>query len=124
MISTNDRESGQVTVLMLAITLSLLSLMLILASVAEATIAQHRLNNLADFAALAGAQELEFAPESACDVARDFVRSQSEAEMNCNVENLQISVRLEIPVKNGAIRRVIPKIIGISRAGISQEAMN
>ncbi len=124
MNSTKDKDSGQVTILVLAITLSILSLVPIVGSIAEVAIAQHRLNNLADFAALAGGQELEFAPESACDVARNFVQSQSKANAYCEVENAQIYVRLKQPVSNVAVRRLIPELTGISRAGISTDVTN
>jgi secretion/DNA translocation related TadE-like protein len=124
MNSTRDCESGQVTILVIAIALSILSLLPIIACVAEVTVTQHRLNNLADFTALAGAQDLEFAPDSACAAALNFVSSQSKAEISCESEATQIFIRLQFPVTNSVIRRFVPTLTANSRAGINTEVTN
>jgi secretion/DNA translocation related TadE-like protein len=112
-------ESGQVTVLAIALFVGLLALLPIAANISNLLIAQQRLNSLADASALAGAQELEFNNPSACEVAASFVNINLNIEIFCSVSPSAIQVALVTSAPKSILNPFISKLSATARAGIA-----
>jgi secretion/DNA translocation related TadE-like protein len=112
-------DSGQITVLAIALFVGLLALLPIAANISNLLIAQQRLNSLADAAALAGAQELEFNNPAVCEVAASFVNSAPDIAISCSVSPSAIQVTLVTPAAKSILNPVISKLTATARAGIA-----
>ena len=112
-------DSGQITVLAIALFVGLLTLLPIAADISNLLIAQQQLNSLADPAALAGAQELEFNNPSACEVSTNFVNIAQDIEIFCLASKTDIQVTLVTPAPKSILNAFISKLSATARAGIA-----
>lgn len=112
-------ESGQISILVLAISISLLMLSCVIGIFGEVLIAQQRLNSKADAIALAGAQELEFNQEQACSVAKEFSSANFGVTADCLSGSAGIEILLSESNPNQFLSVFIPNIQATSRAGIA-----
>lgn len=112
-------DSGQITVLAIALFVGLLALLPIAANISGLLIAQQRLNSMADAAALAGAQELEFNNLSACDVSTSFVNIARDIDIFCTVTPSAIQVTLETSAPKSVLNPFISKLSATARAGFA-----
>jgi secretion/DNA translocation related TadE-like protein len=118
-------ESGQISILVLAILLALLATTCLIGAIAQVVLAQQRLNTKAESIALAGAQELEFNQAQACDVAREFSTTNYGLIVDCISEPESISILVSQPNPNSFARTFFPSIYASSRAGIvANESIN
>jgi len=113
-------DSGQVTILMLALVLALLSALQILGSISETLVNQQRLNAAADSSALAGALELEFNQLQACEVARDFKVDFPSSTMSCEATSSKIKLVLRLPNTSSPMKYLFPILEATATAGIAQ----
>jgi len=113
-------DSGQVTILMLALVLALLSALQILGSISETLVNQQRLNAAADSSALAGALELEFNQLQACEVARDFKVDFPISTISCEVTSSKIKLVLRLPNTSSPMKYLFPNLEATATAGIAQ----
>lgn len=111
-------ESGQISILVLAISLALLAATCLIGAIAQVVIAQQRLNTKVESIALAGAQELEFNQKQACDVARKFSTTNYELIVDCISTPESISIVISKPTPNPLLHNFFPFIYASSRAGI------
>ena len=112
-------ESGQISVLVLAIAISFLLVTIAIGMVAEVLIAQQKLNAKAEAIALAGAQELEFNQEQACGVAQEFSTTNFGVNAECVADSAGIEILLSEPNPNRLLSEFLPNIEASSRAGIA-----
>lgn len=112
-------DSGQISILVLAISISLLIGTALIGMVAEVIVAQQRLNSKAEAIALAGAQELEFNQEQACAVAQEFSTANYGVTVECLSESTSIEILLSDLNPNRFLNLFLPKIQATSRAGIA-----
>jgi hypothetical protein len=119
MRSENINESGQVSILVLAISIAFLFGTYAIGLVAEVLIQQQRLSTKADEIALAGANELEFNIEQSCVSAQDFSSSNFGLDAECILEQGSIEIRVSEPNSNTLSGVVLPRISASSRAGIA-----
>jgi Flp pilus assembly protein TadG len=112
-------ESGQISVLVLAIVLALLGGTHLVGAVAQLLVAQQRLNSKAESIALAGAQELEFNKQQACDVAQAFSLNNFGLKANCIMQLESIEILVSQPNPSPIFEVVLPNIYASSRAGIA-----
>ena len=91
-------DSGQVTILMLALVLALFSALPIVGSISQTLVNQQRLNAAADSSALAGALELEFNQLQACELAQDFKVDIPSSTMSCEATRSKIKLVLKSTV--------------------------
>ena len=115
-----SKESGQVTILVLALALALLTTIPSIAAVANLVISQQRLNSAADSIALAGAMELEFNQDIACETARNFKVDFPESIMRCEASESRIKVSLESPNTVFPTKYLLPTLVANATAGIAQ----
>ena len=101
-------DSGQVTILLLALVLAILSALPILATISQLVITQQRLNATADASAMAGALELEFNQGQACDTARNFKMNFPSSIMSCQASEALIKVELKLPNTYFPTRFLLP----------------
>ena len=111
-------ESGQISILVLAISLALLAATCLIGAIAQVVLAQQRLNTKAESIALAGAQELEFNQKQACDVAREFSTTNFGLIVGCISTPESIGIVISEPYPNSLLRNLFPSIYASSRAGI------
>lgn len=110
-------ESGQISILVLVISLALLAATCLIGAIAQVVVAQQRLNTKADSIALAGAQELEFNQAQACDVAREFSTTNYGLIVDCILEPESIGIVISEPNLNPWLSNFFPSIYASSRAG-------
>lgn len=113
-------DSGQVTILMLALVLALLSALPIVGSISQTIVKQQRLNAAADSSALAGALELEFNQPQACEVARDFKVDFPISTMSCEATRSKIKLILRLPNTSSPMKFLFPILEATATAGIAQ----
>jgi secretion/DNA translocation related TadE-like protein len=113
-------DSGQVTILLLALALAILSALPILATISQLVITQQRLNATADASAMAGALELEFNHGQACASASNFKMNFPSSIMSCQASESLIKVELELPNTCFPTRFLLPNLVAIATAGIAQ----
>ena len=114
-------ESGQISILVLAISLALLFGTYLAGAIAEVIVEQQRLNTKAESIALAGAQELEFNRTRSCDVAREFSATNYGLTAECILQSESIHISLTKPISNPFLGFVFPNIYASSRAGIASD---
>ena len=113
-------DSGQVTILLLALVLAILSALPILATISQLVITQQRLNATADASATAGALELEFNHGQACETARDFKMNFPSSIISCQASESLIKVELKLPNTYFPTRFLLPNLVASATAGIAQ----
>lgn len=113
-------DSGQVTILLLALALAILSSLPMLATISQLVITQQRLNATADASAMAGALELEFNHDQACASARNFKMNFPSAIMSCQTSESLIKVELKLPNTYFPTRFLLPNLVASATAGIAQ----
>ena len=111
-------ESGQISILVLAIYMALVIGTSLIGMAAEVIVAQQRLNSQAEAIALAGAQELEFNQEQACAVAREFSTANFGRTAECLSDSASIEILLSVSNPNRFTYSFMPNIQATSRAGI------
>jgi hypothetical protein len=119
MFNNARSESGQITILVLAIFIGLLAGTCVIGALAQALVMQQRLNTKAESTALAGAQELEFNQVDACNVAREFSAINFGLNADCIVQSDGIEILLSEPNPNTFLSKFLPNIYATSRAGIA-----
>jgi len=119
MFNNARSESGQITILVLAIFIGLLAGTCVIGALAQALVMQQRLNTKAEATALAGAQELEFNQVDACNVAREFSAINFGLNADCIVQSDGIEILLSEPNPNTFLSKFLPNIYATSRAGIA-----
>jgi secretion/DNA translocation related TadE-like protein len=92
MLRSTKNESGQISILVLAISLAMLAGTCLVGTIAQVVVAQQRLNTKAELIALAGAQELEFNQAQACDAAKEFSATNYGLIVDCISEPESISI--------------------------------
>jgi len=112
-------DSGQISILVLAISIAFLMCTSLIGMIAEVLVAQQRLNSKAEAIALAGAQELEFNQEQACVVAQEFSNTNFGTTPECLSESASVEILLSEPNPNQLFSVFIPNIQATSRAGIA-----
>jgi secretion/DNA translocation related TadE-like protein len=113
-------DSGQVTILLLALVLAILCALPILATISQLVITQQRLNATADATAMAGALELEFNQGQACETARNFKMNFPSSIMSCQASESFIRVELKLPNTYFPTRFWLPNLVASATAGIAQ----
>ena len=113
-------DSGQATILMLALVLALFSALPIVGSISQTLVNQQRLNAAADSSALAGALELEFNQPQACEVARDFKVDFPSSTMSCEATSSKIKLVLRLPNTSSPMKFLFPILEATATAGIAQ----
>ena len=111
-------ESGQISILVLAISLALLAGTCLVGAIVQVLVSQQRLNTKAESIALAGAQELEFNQVQACDVAREFSTTNYGLIVDCISTPESIGIVISVPNLNPLLHNFFPFIYASSRAGI------
>jgi secretion/DNA translocation related TadE-like protein len=112
-------ESGQISILVLAIAIVFLLGTIAIGMVTEVLITQQRLNAKAETIALAGAQELEFNQEQACAVADEFSTTNFGTQAQCLADSAGIEILLSEPNPNRLLSEFLPNIEASSKAGIA-----
>jgi Flp pilus assembly protein TadG len=112
-------DSGQISILVLIISLALLAGTYLVGAIAQVIAAQQRLDTKAETIALAGAQELEFNQAQACDVANEFSASNFGQNPDCRSQSGTIEIFLSEPNPNPFLSVIIPKIQARARSGIA-----
>lgn len=105
--------------LVLALAIALLSTLSVIGVIAQGLIQQQRLNNLADAAALAGAQEIEFNPGAACIQVELMVNRTTETQFSCELNGEHIYVDLTQPTSSNVLRLFRPAIFSSAHAGLA-----
>ena len=113
-------DSGQVTIMLLALVLAILSSLPMLATISQLVITQQRLNATADASAMAGALELEFNQGQACETARNFKMNFPSSTMSCQASESLIKVELKLPNTYFPTRFLLPNLVASATAGIAQ----
>lgn len=113
-------DSGQVTILMLALVLALVSALPIVGSISQTIVKQQRLNAAADSSVLAGALELEFNQPQACEVARDFKVDSPSSTVSCEATRSKIKLVLRLPNTSSPMKYLFPILEATATAGIDQ----
>ncbi len=121
MLRSIKRESGQISILVLATTIAFLWVTLAIGMLAEVLVAQQRLNAKAEAIALAGALELEFNQDQACVVAQEFSTKNMGTKTECVADSTNIEILLSEPNPNRFLSIFLPKIQASSRAGIASD---
>ena len=121
MLRSIKRESGQISILVLATTIAFLWVTLAIGMLAEVLVAQQRLNAKAEAIALAGALELEFNQDQACVVADEFSTTNFGTQAQCAADSASIEILLSEPNPNRFLSIFLPKIQASSRAGIASD---
>ena len=114
-------ESGQISILVLAITIAFLLGTIAIGMTAEVLIAQQRLNAKAEATALAGALELEFNQEQACAVADEFSTTNFGTQAQCVADSASIEILLSAANPNRFLSEFLPNIEASSRSGIASD---
>lgn len=119
MVRSVTSESGQISILVLAMSIVLLSGTFAIGMLSEVLVVQQRLNAKAEAIALAGALELEFNQDQACSVAQEFSTKNFGTNAQCVAESASIEISLSEPNPNQHLRVFMPNIQASSRAGIA-----
>jgi hypothetical protein len=114
-------ESGQISILVLAISIALLSGTCLVGAIAQILVTQQRLNSKAESIALAGAQELEFNQAHACDVANTFGMTNFGLKADCINQPGSIEILISEPNPSPIFEAILPNIYASSRAGIAPD---
>ena len=114
-------ESGQISILVLAIAIAFLLVTIAIGMLAEVLVAQQKLNAKAEAIALAGAQELEFNHEQACAVADEFSTTNFGINEQCVADATNIEILLSEPNPNRFLSVFLSNIQASSRAGIASD---
>jgi hypothetical protein len=114
-------ESGQISILVLAISLVLLFGSLLTGALTQVLVEQQRLNTKAESIALAGAQELQFNQARACDVAKEFSVVIYGLTAECTLQTHGIFIELSKPISSAYFGPIITNIYASSRAGIATD---
>ena len=117
-------DCGQVTILVLALAMALLTSLPLLGGVSKLIITQQRLNAAADSSALAGAMELEFNQNKACESALNFKDDFADAAMTCEATANQIRVSLRWQNTDFPLRYLLPNLVAIATAGTTDSLEN
>ena len=112
-------ESGQISILVLAVAIAFLLGTIAIGMVAEVLVAQQKLNTKAEAIALAGGLELEFNQEQACGVAQEFSTTNFGISAQCLADSASIEILLSEPNPNRFLSVFLPNIHAGSRAGIA-----
>lgn len=113
-------DAGQVTILLLALALALLSSLPLLGAISGLIITQQRLNSVADSSAIAGAMELEFNQNQACETALNFKDNFADAVMTCEATEKRIKVTLRLPNTDFPSNFLLPNLVAIAIAGTTE----
>lgn len=119
MLRSTKSESGQISILVLVITIAFLCGTLVIGMLAEVLVAQQRLNAKAEAIALAGALELEFNQEQACGFAQQFSTSNFDIKAECVSDSASIEILLSAANPNRFLSEFLPNIEASARAGIA-----
>lgn len=119
MLRSTKSESGQISILVLVITIAFLWGTLVIGMLAEVLVAQQRLNAKAEAIALAGALELEFNQEQACGFAQQFSTSNFDIKAECVSDSASIEILLSAANPNRFLSEFLPNIEASARAGIA-----
>lgn len=114
-------ESGQISILVLAVAIAFLIGTIAIGMLAEVLVAQQRLNAKAEAIALAGALELEFNQEKACAVADEFGTTNFGVNAECVSDSTSIEILLSAANPNRFLSEFLPNIEASSRAGIASD---
>ena len=120
MNSDSARDLGQVSLLVISLSIAFLSAMTLIGDVAGNLIQQQRLKNLADSAALAGAQELEFNAGLACSTAESLVIVTQDVQFYCEVSDSSINLELRQPSKSSLVRFFNSTLTATAKAGLAR----
>lgn len=121
MFQSTKSESGQISILVLVLSIVLLVATYLIGALAQVMVSQQRLNSKAESISLAGAQELEFNQLQACEVAQEFSIRNYGLNPDCNWTTENIEILLSIPNPNPVSAKILPKIYASSRAGIARD---
>ena len=103
----------------MALAIALLSTLSVIGVIAQGLIQQQKLNNLADAAALAGAQEIEFNPGAACIQVELLVNRTPETQFSCELNSESIFIELTQPTTSNVLRIFRPVLVSSVRAGLA-----
>ena len=119
MVSTMFRNecTGSVTILVVAITCGLLSVMFSIMLAVGSVIQFHKLQSTADLVALAGAQRVLDSPRIACFDAAKLATTSNTKIDSCVTDGQSITVTISQPVQNQLLSRVIPRMAVSAKAG-------
>jgi hypothetical protein len=121
MLRSIKRESGQISILVLAAAIAFLLGTIAIGMLAEVLVAQQRLNAKAEAIALAGALELEFNQDQACAVADEFSTTNFGINAQCVADSASIETLLSEPNPNRFLSVFLSNIQASSRAGIASD---
>jgi len=121
MLRSLKSESGQISILVLVMSVAFLLGTFATGTVAEVIVAQQRLNTKAESIALAGAQELEFDFDNSCSVAKQFGFLNFGLIVECAAQGTSIEIRISEPNPNQLLSVFLPNIQASSRAGIASD---
>lgn len=119
MVPSVTSESGQISILVLTMSIVFLSGTFAIGTLSEVLVAQQRLNAKAGAIALAGALELEFNQEHACSVAQEFSMKNFGINAECVAESGSIEISLSESNPNRFLSGIMANIRASSRAGIA-----
>ncbi len=121
MLRSTKCESGQISILVLVMSVAFLLCTFAIGMIAEVLVAQQRLNAKAEATALAGAQELEFNVEESCSVAKEFGLLNFGLTAECAAQETSIEIRVSEPNPNRFLSAFLTNIQASSRAGIASD---
>lgn len=119
MFRLSKSDSGQISILVLVISIALLIGTALIGMLAEVVVAQQRLNSKVEASALAGAQELEFNQEQSCSVAQQFSTANFNIKAECVSDLTSIEIVLSEPNPVRFLHIFLANIQASSRAGIA-----
>ena len=121
MLRSLKSESGQISILVLVMSVAFLLGTFAIGMVAEVLVAQQRLNTKAESIALAGAQELEFDFDNSCSLAKQFGFLNFGLTVECAAQGTSIEISISEPNPNQLLSAFLPNIQASSRAGIASD---
>jgi hypothetical protein len=121
MLRSLKSESGQISILVLVMSVAFLLGTFAIGMVAVVLVAQQRLNTKAESIALAGAQELEFDFDNSCSVAKQFGFLIFGLTVECAAQGTSIEILISEPNPNRIFSVFMPNIQASSRAGIASD---
>lgn len=111
-------ERGLATVFTSVAIIALLAVVIVVAQVAAATIARHRVEIAADLGALAGALVVLDGADAACAAARSIVEANGAQLRGCRTEGADVLVEVAAHIHIGPLRA---QATSRSRAGTTAE---
>ena len=108
---------GSVSIIVLAASLGLVSLVSLLAACGQLFVQQRETELAADLSALAGAQHLLEGPQQACLHAGVIARLNDAHLVMCSTDTSTIQVEVNQAIKSAVIRKVVPVVRAKARAG-------